>query len=64
MDFDELVENILKLSLWVATICAFVIFIQVVLNRNSKESGNNKAIFNTWQFPMLLAILADVYILY
>ena len=64
MDFDEIVENILKLSLWVATIASFVIFVKVVLNRKSKDSESTKAIFDVWQFPMLLAILANVYLLY
>jgi len=64
MDFDEMIENILKLSLLVATISAFVIFVKVVLNRKSKESESTKAIFDIWQFPMLLAILANVYLLY
>jgi hypothetical protein len=64
MNIDKLVENLLKISLWVATLCAFYIFVDLLLHRHEKNSGDNKGIFNTWQFPMLLAILADVYILY
>jgi len=44
------------ISLLTTTIISFIILFDVILNKNKKY----KYIFNTWQFPMLLALLLDV----
>jgi len=50
---------ILKISLIVALICSFYIFIHViVLKKNTYFSG-----FVSWQFPMILALVTDIYLM-
>jgi len=55
----DILENILVISLVVALVCSVIICIQVyVLNNQHYKTG-----FSTWQMPMILAILADIYLI-
>lgn len=47
------------LSLVVATIISFYYFMMVLVFKHKKY----KNVFNSWQFPMLLAILVEVFFL-
>lgn len=52
---NHLVHNILLFSLFISLICSFIIFIQILVVRIQ----THKKLFNTWQFPTLLAIFID-----
>lgn len=53
----QTIETILFISLIVALICSIIICYRVyVLNDNTFKSR-----FSTWQMPMILAIIADLY---
>lgn len=47
--------HLLSISLLIATILSFYIFVSIVVLKQKKFNN-----LNTWQFPMLLAILFDV----
>jgi hypothetical protein len=51
----DIVHWVLVFSLFIALICSFIIFIQIIIIRNK----THKKLFNTWQFPTLLAIFID-----
>ncbi len=52
-------EIFFKLSLILTLFLSFYIFISVTIYKNPTY----KPIFSTWQFPMLLAIFLDVFLL-
>ncbi len=54
------VEIAFKLSLFIALLISFYIFILNIYSKQNKYSH----IFTTWQFPMLLAIFLDIYIIH
>jgi len=54
-----LVKNAFKLLLFLIVLLSFYIFIVTVFMKSTQY----KAVFSTWQFPMLLAIFLDVYLL-
>jgi len=54
-----LVKNAFKILLFLIVILSFYIFIVTVFMKSTQYKG----VFSTWQFPMLLAIFLDVYIL-
>jgi len=51
-----LLQNIFVLSLFVTVLISFYFFIDVLMFKNK----DNSKLFNTWQFPMLLAIYIDI----
>lgn len=53
--FDKIVQYIILLSLLIATIGSFYIFVLTLVFKDKSYSG----FFNSWQFPMLLAIFID-----
>ena len=56
MNFDNFVKRIVLFSLFIATIgTGYIFFITIVLKSNAY-----KGFFNSWQFPMLLAILVEI----
>jgi hypothetical protein len=54
-----LVKFIFKLFLFCILLISFYIFIMTVF----MKSADYKGLFSTWQFPMLLALFLDVYII-
>jgi len=54
-----LVKNAFKLLLFLIVLLSFYIFIMTVFMKSTQY----KSVFSTWQFPMLLAIFLDVYLL-
>ncbi len=48
-------QYIVLISLLVATIGAGIIFVETIVLRQKTHVG----FYNTWQFPMLLAVLID-----
>jgi len=54
-----LVKNAFKLLLFLIVLLSFYIFIMTVFMKSTQY----KEVFSTWQFPMLLAIFLDVYLL-
>jgi len=54
-----LVKFIFKLFLFCILLISFYIFIMTVF----MKSTHYKGLFSTWQFPMLLALFLDVYII-
>lgn len=55
----SLVKSAFKLLLFLIVLLSFYIFIVTVFMKSTQY----KSVFSTWQFPMLLAIFLDVYIL-
>lgn len=56
MNFNQILQQVVLLSLFVATIgTGYVFFVTLILNNTDFSR-----IFNSWHFPMLLAILVDV----
>ena len=54
-----LVKNAFKLLLFLIVLLSFYIFIMTLFVKSTQY----KSVFSTWQFPMLLAIFLDVYII-
>jgi hypothetical protein len=52
-------KSIFKLLMFIVMLISFYIFIMVLVVK-SKEY---KDVFSTWQFPMLLAIFLEVYLI-
>jgi len=53
--FDKMIQHIILLSLLIATIGSFYVFVVTLVFKEKGHSG----FFNSWQFPMLLAIFID-----
>jgi hypothetical protein len=53
--FKNIINIILQLSLFVALLCSFYIFVNALL----LKENTYKNLYTTWQFPMLLAIYID-----
>ncbi len=51
----NIVKKLLVISLFIALICSFIIFFNTVV----LDGKEHRDIFNTWQFPMILAIFLD-----
>ena len=51
-----LLNDVFKIVLGVATLISFYIFVMVIICKDN----THKAIFTTWQFPMLFAIFIEV----
>jgi hypothetical protein len=58
MFINLLIGNLLKISLIISTIASGYILISVVVFKDTSL----KSLFSTWSFPMLLALLLDVYL--
>ena len=58
-DYFRLVDWILVLSLSVALVCSLFISIEVYYYKNYQY----RKTFSSWQSPMLIALLADIYIM-
>jgi hypothetical protein len=56
MDYNETIEQATLFGLLVAVIGTGYIFIMTIIFKEKTFAG----FFNTWQFPMLLAILIDM----
>ena len=56
MTSEYYLEFAFKLSLFIALLISFYIFIINIYSKKNKYSH----IFSTWQFPMLLAIFLDI----
>lgn len=54
-----IIKILFKTLFLLLLLLSFYIFIIVLLNKNS----HYKDIFSTWQFPMLLALAVDLYII-
>jgi Na+-transporting NADH:ubiquinone oxidoreductase subunit NqrC len=53
----QLIEQFLLLGLFISLVCSIVICYRVyILNDSTFKSR-----FSTWQMPMILAIIADLY---
>jgi uncharacterized integral membrane protein len=52
-------ESIFKLSLIITLLLSFYIFISVTVYKHN----THKLLYTTWQFPMLLAIFLDVFLI-
>ncbi len=52
---NKLLHRILIISLFVALVSSFIIFFNTVILNGT----HHRDIFNTWQFPMILAIFLD-----
>ena len=55
MHFDLLIKYIIIISLFIATIGSTYVFIATIVFKKTTFSG----FYNSWQFPMLLAIFID-----
>lgn len=53
--FKNIINIILQLSLFIALLCSFYIFVNALL----LKENTYKNLYTTWQFPMLLAIYID-----
>jgi len=51
-----LLNSIFILSLFIALVISFYLFIMVIVFKDKEHIS----IFSTWQFPMLLALFIDV----
>jgi hypothetical protein len=56
LNINKFVEQAVLLGLFVAVIGSAYIFIVTIIFRETAFAG----IFNTWHFPMLLAIFIDI----
>ena len=56
MNFNQFIKNILLFFLFGATITAGYIFCVTIFLKSNAYSGY----FDSWQFPMLLAILVEI----
>ena len=54
-----LVKHAFKFLLFFIMLLSFYIFIMTIFMKSTQYKG----VFSTWQFPMLLAIFLDVYLL-
>lgn len=55
MRFNKLIEYTLLLCLFIATIVSGYIFVVSIIFKQTTYAG----LYNSWQFPMLLAIFID-----
>ena len=55
MNNIHLVHNIIKISLFITLICSLILLVH---NLSIKEK-TEKHIFDTWQFPMTMALFLD-----
>jgi len=55
MRFNEFLEKLIQLCLFIATVGTAYIFIVSIIFNDSTYSG----FYSSWQFPMLLAIFVD-----
>ena len=53
-----LVEVALKITLFIAILLSFYIFVTTLITKEK----HHKRLFSAWQFPMLLAIFIDLFI--
>jgi hypothetical protein len=56
MDYNKAIEQAVLLGLLIAVIGTGYVFIMTIIFKEKSFAG----FFNTWQFPMLLAIFIDV----
>ena len=56
MNFNIFLQHVVLLSLFIATIGTGYIFFATII----MKSNSYKDVFNSWQFPMLLAILTEI----
>ena len=56
MDYNKTIEQVVLLGLLIAVIGTGYVFIITIIFKEKSFAG----FFNTWQFPMLLAIFIDV----
>jgi hypothetical protein len=56
LDTDPIIYQILIFSLIIALLCSLYFCVKFLFY-------NNKKYFNSWQFPMIMAIVFDLYIL-
>ena len=54
-------QRIFQFSLFFTLLLSFIIFFQTVI---LKDDRGSKKMFNTWQFPMLLALFLDTLYIY
>ena len=64
MNIDNTINSLLFISLLIALLCSFYISIKYIFyikpqNNYSKSNSRLDLFFNTWQFPMLLAMVLD-----
>lgn len=55
MPFNKLLESVIILCLFIATLGTGYIFIVTIVLKNNTYAG----FYSSWQFPMLLAIFID-----
>ena len=55
MNFSKSLENLITLSLFIATMGALYIFIETVVYQKKTYIG----FYNSWQLPMLFALFID-----
>jgi hypothetical protein len=55
MPFNKLIEYIVIVSLFIATLGTGFIFFETIVLRKNTYAG----FYSSWQFPMLVAILID-----
>ena len=52
---DKMVEYVFQMTLLFALFLSFYIFVKSLLTKKAERSN----VFNTWQFPMILAVYLD-----
>jgi hypothetical protein len=55
----EIIDILLKISLLTALGCSIYIFIQAMVYKHNEYKGR----FLSWQMPMILALLIDIYLI-
>lgn len=56
MPFNKILETIILLSLFIATLGTAYIFVVTII---FKDHNTYAGFYNSWQFPMLMAIFID-----
>jgi hypothetical protein len=62
MDNNFVLKNIifiLKISLVIALLCSFYIYIYVIILKKDTSFSS----YVSWQFPMILALVTDIYLM-
>lgn len=62
MDNNFVLKNIifiLKISLIIALLCSFYIYIYVIILKKDTSFSS----YVSWQFPMILALVTDIYLM-
>jgi hypothetical protein len=59
LTLTEIIDILLKISLLIALGCSIYIFVQALIFKQNEYKGR----FLSWQMPMILALLIDIYLI-